>query len=55
MCLGDLAETERPPQHRADLSLRDQLVRAPALVGVEGVGADDLLLAHPEVANVEVE
>ena len=38
-----------------DLPRLDQLVRLVALVGVGEVRADDLLLAHPQVAHVEVE
>ena len=53
--LGDAVEAHHPPQHRPDLALGHQLVRAHALVGVGEVRADDLLLAHPQVADVEVE
>ena len=48
-------EAHRLPQHRADLRLLDQLVGLVGLPGVGEVRADDLLLPHPQVADVEVE
>src|SRR5208283_5395595 len=53
--LGDAVEAERTPQHGADLAAVDQLVGLRALVRVGEVRTDDLLLFHPQVANVEVE
>src|SRR3954452_15440325 len=53
--LADAVEAHRAPQHRADLAALDQLVGLVALVRVREVRADDLLLAHPQVADVEVE
>ena len=53
--LAYAVEAHRLPQHRPDLALGHQLVGAHALVGVGEVGADDLLLAHPQVAHVEVQ
>src|SRR3954449_11124241 len=55
VCLGDLIEAECPPEYGTDLSRRDQLVRAMAFPGVGEVTADDLLLAHPQVADVEIQ
>src|SRR3954454_24284921 len=55
VCFGDLFEAERPPEYGTDLPRLDQLVRAVALPGVGEVRADDALLAHPQVADVEVE
>src|SRR3954469_8465935 len=55
MGLGDLLEAQRPPEYGTDLSGLDQLVRAVAFPGVGEVRADDALLAHPQVADVEVE
>src|SRR3954463_16207206 len=55
MGLGDLLEAQRPPEYGTDLSGLDQLVRAVAFPGVGEVRADDALLAHPEVADVEIE
>src|SRR3954451_15372067 len=55
VCLGHLFEAERPPEYGTDLSGLDQLVRAVALPGVGEVRADDALLAHPQVADVEIE
>src|SRR3954451_236476 len=53
--LGDLLEAHGPPEYGTDLALLDQLVRAVALPRVREVRADDPLLAHPQVADVEVE
>src|SRR3954466_2897433 len=53
--LTDAVEAHRAPQHRADLTTLDQLVGLVALVRVGEMRPDDLLLAHPEVADVEVE
>src|SRR5271167_2607795 len=53
--LGDAVEAERAPQHGTDLATVDQLVGLRALVRVGEVRAEDLLLLHPQVANVEVE
>src|SRR6185436_13022455 len=53
--LGDTVEGHGLPQHGTDLAGFDQLVRPRRLVGVREVAPDDLLLAHPEVADVEVE
>ena len=53
--VGDAVETHRLREDRPHLALGHQLVRLHALVGVGEVGADDLLLAHPQVADVEVE
>src|SRR3954452_23845874 len=53
--LGDLLEAHGLPQHRADLRLLDQRVGAVGLPRVREVGAEDLLLPHPEVAHVEVQ
>src|SRR3954453_4776173 len=55
MRVGDLLEAHRLPQHRADLRLLDQRVGAVGLPRVREVGAEDLLLPHPEVAHVEVQ
>src|SRR3954453_13210625 len=55
VCFGDLFEAERPPEYGTDLPRLDQLVRAVALPGVGEVRADDALLAHPQVADVEIE
>src|SRR3954447_6852331 len=55
MGLGDLLEAQRPPEYGTDLPRLDQLVRAVAFPGVGEVRADDALLAHPQVADVEVE
>src|SRR3954452_9422565 len=55
VCLGDLIEAERPPEYGTDLPRLDQLVRAVALPGVGEVRADDPLLAHPEVPDVEIQ
>jgi hypothetical protein len=55
MGVGDAVEGHRAPQHRADLAGLDELVGQVALPGVGEVRADDLLLAHPQVADVEVE
>src|SRR4051812_2920448 len=55
MGLGDLLEAQRPPEYGTDLPGLDQLVRAVAFPGVGEVRADDALLAHPQVADVEVE
>src|SRR3954447_718672 len=55
VCLGDLVEAECPPEYGTDLSRLDQLVRAVAFPGVGEVRADDALLAHPQVADVEIE
>src|ERR1700691_1264603 len=52
---GDALEAERAPQHRADLAGLDQLVGLRALIRVGEVRAEDLLLAHPQVSDVEVE
>src|SRR3954451_18683553 len=53
--LGDAIEAQGTPQHRPDGARLDQLVGLQALVGVREVRADDLLLLHPQVADVEVE
>src|SRR5215213_2733784 len=53
--IRDAVEPHDPPEHRLDLALRHQLVGPHALVGVCEVRPDDLLLAHPQVADVEVE
>ena len=55
MRVGDALEVHRLREHRADLALGHQLVGAHALVGVGEVRAEDLLLLHPQVADVEVE
>src|SRR6185436_3452893 len=55
VCLGDLIEAECPPEYGTDLPRLDQLVRAVAFPGVGEVRADDPLLAHPQVADVEIE
>src|SRR5690349_23444788 len=55
VCLGDLFEAECPPEYGTDLARLDQLVRAVALPGVGEVRPDDALLAHPQVADVEIE
>src|SRR3954452_823430 len=55
MRLRHALERESPPEHGADHAVLDQPVRAHALVCIREVRADDLLLAHPEVAHVEVE
>src|SRR3954464_13851294 len=52
---GHLLEAERPPEYGTDLAGLDQLVRAVAFPRVGEVRADDALLAHPQVADVEVE
>ncbi len=52
---GHSDEREHLGQHRLDLALGDQPVGALALIGVGEVAADDRLLAHPQVAHVEVE
>src|SRR4051794_16869519 len=53
--VGDALEAHHSPQHRLDLALGHQLVRPHALVRVREMRADDLLLSHPEVADVEIE
>src|SRR5262245_33254136 len=53
--LGHLVEAQCPPEYGTDLPRLDQLVRAVALPGVREMRADDLLLAHPQVADVEIE
>src|ERR1700742_2158870 len=53
--LRDAIEAKRTPQHRSDGARLDQLVGLQALVRVREVRADDLLLLHPQVADVEVE
>src|SRR4051794_40864013 len=55
VCLGDLIEAECPPEYGTDLPRLDQLIRAVTLPGVGEVGADDPLLAHPQVADVEIQ
>src|SRR3954453_15917530 len=55
VCLGHLFEAERPPEYGTDLPGLDQLVRAVAFPGVREVRADDPLLAHPQVADVEIQ
>src|SRR3954471_25082106 len=55
MCLGALDEARCPPEYGTDLPRLDQLVRAMAFPGVGEVRAEDPLLAHPQVADVEVE
>src|SRR5262245_18845915 len=55
MGLGNLLEAQCPPEYGTDLPGLDQLVRAMALPRVGEVRADDPLLAHPQVADVEVE
>src|SRR5215207_9957682 len=53
--LRDLVEAHRTPEHRADEPRVDQAVGQVALPSVGEVRADDLLLAHPQVAHVEVQ
>src|SRR5215207_1877841 len=53
--LRDLVEAQGPPEYGTDLPRLDQLVRAVAFPGVGEVRADDALLAHPQVADVEIE
>src|SRR5205823_4373990 len=53
--LADAVEGHRAPQHRANPAELDQLVGLLGLPGVGEVRAEDLLLAHPEIADVEVE
>src|SRR3954454_7068531 len=53
--LGDVLEGHRLPQHRAHLAGRHEVLGLQALPRVGEVRADDLLLAHPQVADVEVE
>src|SRR3954466_13894027 len=55
MRFGDLLEAQRPPEYGTDLPGLDQLVRAVAFPRVGEVRADDALLAHPQVADVEIE
>src|SRR3954451_24355272 len=55
MGLGDLVEAQVPQEYGTALPCLDQLVRAVAFPGVGEVRADDPLLAHPQVADVEVE
>src|SRR4051812_36896796 len=55
MGLGALLEAQGPPEYGTDLPRLDQLVRAVAFPGVREVRSDDALLAHPEVADVEVQ
>src|SRR3954454_757472 len=55
MGLGHLVEAQRPPEYGTDLPGLDQLVRPVALPGVGEVRSDDPLLAHPQVADVEVQ
>src|ERR1700710_14946 len=55
MGLRDALEGHRLPQDGTDLGLADEVVGLRALPRVGEVRADDLLLAHPQVANVEVE
>src|SRR3954453_19690203 len=55
VCLGDLVEAEGPPEYGTDLARLDQLVRAMAFPGVGEVRAEDPLLAHPQVADVEIQ
>src|SRR3954453_13407189 len=55
VCLGDLFEAERLPESGTDLARLDQLVRAVAFPRVGEVRAQDALLAHPQVAHVEVQ
>src|SRR3954451_23562702 len=55
MGFGDLLEPQGPPEYGTNLPGLDQLVRAVAFPGVGEVRADDALLAHPEVADVEIE
>src|SRR5215203_4875144 len=53
--LRDLVEAHRTPEHRADEPRVDEPVGLVALPRVGEVGPHDLLLAHPQVADVEVE
>src|SRR3954451_10290615 len=53
--LGDAIEAQGTPQNGSDGARLDELVRLQALVRVGEVRADDLLLLHPQVADVEVE
>src|SRR3954466_9496471 len=55
MGVGALLEAQRPPEYGTDLPRLDQLVRAMAFPGVGEVRADDPLLAHPQVADVEIQ
>src|SRR3954470_6665068 len=55
MGFGDLLEAQGPPEYGTDLPGHDQLVRAVAFPRVGEVRADDPLLAHPEVTDVEIE
>src|ERR671936_389698 len=53
--LRDLVEGHGTPEHRPDEALLDERVGLVALPRVGEVRAEDLLLAHPQVAHVEVE
>src|SRR3954454_24471345 len=53
--LGDVLEGHRLPQHRPHLPGLHEVLGLQALPRVGEVRADDLLLAHPEIAHVEVE
>src|SRR6476661_3024174 len=53
--VGDVLEAHDLPQHRADVPVLDEPVGQVALPRVGEVRAEDLLLAHPQVADVEVE
>src|SRR3954453_292732 len=55
MGLGDLLEAQCPPEYGTDLPRLDQLVRTVALPGVGEVRTEDPLLAHPQVADVEIQ
>src|SRR5215211_9227183 len=55
MRLGDPVEAHRLPEDGPDLALGHELIRAGALISVGEVRAEDLLLLHPQVADVEVE
>src|ERR1700684_2857467 len=52
---GDALEAHRLPQDGPDLRLLDQLVGLGGLPGVGEMRSDDLLLAHPQIADVKVE
>src|SRR5205823_8666572 len=55
MRFGDAVEAERAPQNGPDLTALDQLVGLRALVRVGEVLPEYLLLAHPQIGDVEVE
>src|SRR5271165_368070 len=53
--LADTLESHRLPQDGPHLGFLDQLVCLGRLPRVREVRADDLLLSHPQVADVEIE